>query len=176
MTDLSSNSTQFPTQANNKPIAVWVFGILNVILGCCFLVLIVYSWGKIIADVFNKPESLTLSGKLFLFFFLINIGLEIWLIVLGIGLLKIKIWARNGSVLFAWINIVFIMITIVAIVASLITDWKDFPRIMRASVTLNNVLAVIRWIYMVLLLVFMKTAKVKQAFAAQPSKLSSAYS
>jgi hypothetical protein len=48
----------------------------------------------------------------------------------------------------------------------MIAEWKDTPRIFMASITINNGLAVIQWIYMVLLLVFMKTAKVKQAFAA----------
>ena len=68
--------------------------------------------------------------------------------------------------MFARIMIVFIVITLGAIVIKSITDWENAPRILLASITLNNAIAVINWIYYILLLKFMQTQKVKQAFAS----------
>ena len=142
--------------------AVWVFGVLNILFGCYFLVRIVHSWSKIIAEYYKSPEKI-IEIWIPPLLFVVSVGLTIWLIVLGIDLLKMKRWARRGSVLFAWINVVFIVITLVSIVVSMIINWN--LEVIRASMNIGNALVLIQWIYMVLLLIFMKTKKVKQAFA-----------
>jgi len=166
MSDLGSNQSQVPPQTIEKPAAVWVFGVMNIVVGCYFLVRMIYGWSKIIAGVVKEPEKITESGMLALLLVVISFGLVIWLIVLGIGLLTMKRWARRGSVLYGWIQVVIIVITLGAIFISSIIDLHNAPRILWASINLNNALAVIRWVYMVLLLIFMKTEKVKRAFGA----------
>jgi hypothetical protein len=162
MDEFGKNMVQTPAPAVKRPGVVWVFGVMNLVFGCYLMVRMGLGWYKIIIGYINKPEEITWS----LLIFVVSIGLIIWLIVLGIGLLTMKRWARRGSVLYGWINVVLIVITLVCLIVSMIAEWKDTPRIFMASITINNGLAVIQWIYMVLLLVFMKTAKVKQAFAA----------
>lgn len=151
-------------QTIQNPTSVTVFGVLNIVVGCYFLVRIIHSWYKIIAEICKDSEKITWSGIPALLLFVVSVGFAIWLIFLGIGLLTMKRWARRGSVIYAWIQVVFIVITLGAIVISSITDWENAPRILLASITLNNAIALIHWIYMVLLLIFMQTAKVKRAF------------
>jgi hypothetical protein len=170
MDDFGSNQPWGSPPIIEKPMAVTVFGVLNIVFGCYFLVRIVHSWYKIMAGDFKNSEEMMWPGIPALLLFVVIVGLVVWLIVLGIGLLKMKRWARRGSVLYGWIQIVLIVITLGGAVVSLVIDWKDAPRIILGSITIDNGLAVIHWIYMVLLLVFMKTAKVKQAFAAIEGK------
>lgn len=168
MTDFNPNSPQMPVQAAGKPAAITVFGVLNVLFGCYFLVRIINSWYRMIPGIVKNPEKITLlSGTLTFFLVVIGFGMVIWLIVLGAGLLKMKRWARRGSIIYAWIQVVFIVVTLGAIFISSIIDWQNFPRVIRASINLNNALAVIHWIYMILLLIFMQTDGVKQAFQAR---------
>ena len=148
-----------------KPMAVTVFGVLNIAVGCYFMVRMVLSCSKIIAWVVKEPEKITESEILGLLLFVIGFGLVIWLIVLGIGLLTMKRWARRGSVLYAWIQVIFIVITLGAMIISLVFGQPAYP-----SIDINNGLALIHWIYMVLLLIFMQTAKVKQAFSTIEGK------
>jgi hypothetical protein len=168
MADFNSTEpqSQVPAQIVERPMAVWVFGVLNIVFGFYFLVRMGYSWSKIIAGGFKNPGEITWSGIPVLLFFVVSTGLIVWLIVLGIGLLTMKRWARRGSVLYGWIQVAIIVITLGGIFISSIIDWENAPRILWASININNALAVIHWIYMVLLLVFMKTKKVKRAFAA----------
>jgi hypothetical protein len=166
MSDFNSNQSQAPPQVTEKPTVVTVFGILNIAFGCYQLVRTSPGLYKIFADACSNLEKITESGIFVLLFLIASIGLTIWLIVLGIGLLTMKRWSRRGSCMYAWIMIVFIVITLGAIVIKSITDWENAPRILLASITLNNALGVIQWLYMVLLLIFMQSAKVKQAFSA----------
>jgi hypothetical protein len=151
-------------QAVERPGAVTVFGVLNIVVGCYFMVRIVYSWYELIVKYFKNPEEIIGSGILYLLLFFIVVGLVIWLIVLGIGLLKMKRWARRGSVLYGWIQVVFIVLTLGASLISLVADYKNLVEGVKSFISIGNGLAIIRWIYMVLLLIFMKTAKVKQVF------------
>jgi hypothetical protein len=166
MSDFNPNESQPPVQTLKRPTSVTVFGVLNIVFGCYFMVRFIHSWYRVISGVFQNPDKITLGIISLLLLGLVSIGLAIWLIVLGISLLTMKRWARRGSIIYARIQIVFIVIAMGAIVISSISDWKNAPRILLASITLNNAIVVIHWIYMVLLLVFMKTAKVRQAFAA----------
>jgi hypothetical protein len=166
MEEFGSNQTQVTPQIIEKPTAVTVFGVLNIVVGCYQLIRISPGLYKIMAEFYTNPEKIIGSEILFLLLLAVGIGLSIWLIVLGIGLLTMKRWARRGSVMFARIMIVFMVIALGAIFIKSITDWENAPRILLASITLDNALAVIQWLYMVLLLIFMQSARVKQAFAA----------
>jgi hypothetical protein len=152
---------------NGKPIEVTIFGIGNIIIGCYSLVKMAISWSKVIADVFKNPPTMAwTTSMLFLLLFILIAGFVIWLIVLGYGLLTMKRWARRGSIIYAWIMIIFMVLALGGTLISSLMDLENAPRILKASMTVDNGLAVLEWIYMVLLLIFMKTNKVKRVFAA----------
>jgi hypothetical protein len=159
MQESGYNETQ---QSIEKPIAVTVFGVLNVVFGCYFLMRIGHSWYKVI----SIPKVVMWSNIMFFLLGMAGLAVAIWLIALGIGLLKMKRWSRRGSIIYAWIQIVFMVIALAATVINSIADRENAPRVLLASVNLNNALAVIHWIYMILLLIFMRTEKIKRAFAA----------
>ncbi len=105
---------------------------------------------------------------LFLLSCLVSVVLSIWLIVLGIGLLRMKKWSRRGSIIYAWVSIglhtVIRGYPAVIILLGLANLPKDVGRwhfwVTYAGMTL------MAFIYPILLLIFMKTEKVKRAFAA----------
>ena len=115
--------------------------------------------------VLNKPEGTIWSQIPYIFLFIGSLALIIWLIVLGIGLLKMKRWARRGSVIYGRIQIVFIAIVLAAIIISSIQDWENAHGLLMRSMTLRNGMVLVQSIYMILLLVFMQSKKVKRAFA-----------
>jgi hypothetical protein len=164
MSDLGPNSTQVSPQIIERPTAVTVFGVLNIVVGCYHLVRDSPGLYKIIAATFKNSEKITSSGIFVLLLLIAGIGLTIWLLVLGIGLLTMKRWSRRGSVMFARIMIVFIVITLGSMIIAILMEWSRWHNVLNFSI--NNCIAVINWIYYVLLLIFMKTEKVKQAFSA----------
>jgi hypothetical protein len=166
MSDFSPGQTQVPVQTVKKPFSVTIFGILNIVIGCYQLIRILPGSYKITARAFSDLEGITVSRISFLLILVVGIGLSIWLLILGIGLLKMKRWARRGSVIYAWIQIVFIVITLGSLFVSLLIGWTSLPKDGWAFFNVNNCIALISWIYMVLLLIFMKATKVKRAFAA----------
>lgn len=166
MTDFNPNEPQAPIQTIEKPVAVTVFGVLNIVVGCYQLIRILHGSYKIIAEVCKNPEKMIGSGILFLLLLVVGIGLSIWLIVLGIGLLGMKKWSRRGSIMYARIQIVLIVITLGSLFISLVIGWTKLPKGVWAFFNVNNCLALIGWIYIVLLLIFMQTGKVKRAFEA----------
>lgn len=166
MEEFDSNQTQAPPQISKGPTAITVFGILNIAFGCYQLIRISPGLYKIVAGACKNPEKIIGSEILFLLLLAVVIGLSVWLLALGIGLLTMKRWSRRGSVMYARIMIVFIVITIGSIVIKSITDWENAPRVLLASINLDNALGVIRWLYYILLLIFMQSARVKQAFEA----------
>jgi len=130
-----------------------------------------HSWYRIIPGIIKNPENiLTPSCILFLFLGMVGFALAVWLIGLGVGLLVMKGWARRGSIIYAWIQIVFMIITLGATFISLIIDliggWQDFLRVFWGTMNIGNGIVAIQWIYMILLLIFMKTEKIKRAFSA----------
>jgi hypothetical protein len=166
MSDFGPEQSQVSPQNVEKPTVIWVFGVLNIAFGCYQLIRFSPGLYKIMAEFYTNPEKIIGSEILFLLLVAVGIGLSVWLLVLGVGLLTMKRWSRHGSVMYARIMIVFMVITLGAIFIKSITDWENAPRILLASITLDNALGVIQWLYMILLLISMQTAKVKQAFAA----------
>jgi hypothetical protein len=148
-----------------KPLSILVFGIGNIIVGCYFMVLLVRGWGKVITDIYKATGNIIGIGIFDLLLLAFSLGLAIWILVLGYGLLTMKRWARRGSVLYGWIQVVLIVIilagTFIGLSRMAMPEgfWKSF-------LTVGNALMLAQWIYMILLLIFMKIAKVKQAFAA----------
>ena len=99
---------------------------------------------------------------------IIDVGLPVWLIILGIGLLKMNSWARRGSCMYARLRIIVTVITMGLSVASLICyNRSSLPMDKFIPLILVMLLGLIEtFIYPLLLLIFMQTEKVKRAFTA----------
>ena len=166
MEDTGQNPAISPPQVIEKPTVVTAFGVLNIAFGCYQLIRISPGLYKIMAEFYTNPEKIIGPEILFLLLLTVVTGLSVWLLVLGVGLLTMKRWSRRGSVMYARIQIVLMAIALGVIAIKSITDWENAPRILLASLTLDNVLGVIQWLYMILLLISMQSAKVKQAFSA----------
>jgi hypothetical protein len=96
----------------------------------------------------------------------IGIGFAAWLLTLGIGLLKLKAWARRGSIIYAWIAIVWGIAGIVLNILAVQFGWMNMPESGIPGFIGGMCGGLVGMIYPVLLLIFMQSAKVKQAFPA----------
>jgi hypothetical protein len=161
MEEFGSNQLQSPTQVVEKPISVTVFGVLNIVFGCLGLLFIPIALFGLAAA--SKRMGVSASFKMWSV--VVGIGFSIWLLILGIGLLKMSKWARCGSVIYAWVRIIWILIVVGSSFATL-SGWMAvrggaIPGFL--GVVYGGILGLI---YPVLLLIFMQTNKVKQAFHA----------
>ena len=156
MEELNSNQSQSPPHIIEKPTAVWVFGILNIAVGCYQLMRVLFELYKIIAVAYANQGTLTGSEIAFLFLLLSNTVFAGWLIALGIGLLRMKKWARLGSVLYAWIMILLVAVRLVAPYSVMFIRRSSFPEDMRGRIVFIILIALIRNLtYPILLLIFM---------------------
>jgi hypothetical protein len=167
MTDFNPNESQVPAQTVEKPTSVMIFGVLNIVIGCWQLVRILPGSYKILVWTCQNLGAVRASGIWALLLIAVGIGLLIWLLVLGIGLLMFRKWSRRGSVMYAWIQIVLAVITLGALFVSLFINWTSLPKErLGAFIVGISTGLVSSLIYPILLLLFMQTEKVKRAFAA----------
>jgi len=169
------DQTDIQTVMIKRPMAVWVFGVMNIVLGCYCLEGALVFYSKYIRWLMNNPERIT-SGTwmtliMDLYSFVIGPVFAVCLIVLGIGLLKTKKWARKGSILLGFLIILSYIYTIAAIIN--FVNQANIPTLRWWNAIFNseNTTLFIGMGYTILLLVFMKTEKVKRAFAAIEEKI-----
>ena len=152
--------------ATGKPTSVMVFGVLSIVFGCYYLVRLILSSYQILMNERSYAELTITQSIMILLLPNLSACLWIWLIILGIGLLKMKKWSRRGSVLYAWIKIGLFALTLIYTAVILLSGLINPPQ-GRWSFWMSYVrMAPIVLIYPLLLLIFMKTAKVKEAFRA----------
>lgn len=166
MDELNSEQIQTPAQSPpqiiERPLAVTVFGVLNIFFG---------GIGMVCTPFTLAPRLLTRHGPMAmpgdmvwnLISLLSSVGFSVWLLVLGIGLLKLKSWARSGSIGYACICIV-LMVVVLGISTNSISNMLDQPRTELWAVISGMCGSVMALIYPILLLFFMLTEKVKRAF------------
>jgi hypothetical protein len=167
MEDLGQEPVILPPQVIEKPTSVTVFGLLNIVFGglglICTSSLIIGL--PFFADKLSQTE-ITVVDKIS---FIVGIGLSIWELTLGIGLLKLKRWARRGTVIYASCDIIWVLLGIGMSIFYLSTG--------RMNLSDNNMPGyniyigqscgmIIPLIYPILLLIFMQTNKVKEVFGA----------
>lgn len=159
------NTAQAPTRAVKKPRSVTVFGVLNIVYGGLLILLAPIA---IFGFIYAGQTGEVSSGEMMwdLFNIIVGFGLSIWLVILGIGLLKVEKWSRRGCVIYAWVDIAIILLgTGIEIVIMSLGYTKIFPQ---EGVLINLFAeflgALTSLIYPVLLLIFMQKAKVKSAF------------
>jgi membrane-associated HD superfamily phosphohydrolase len=167
MSDFEPNLKQVHIQTTEKPVAVTVFGVLNIVVGCYYLVRVSPGSYNIIGEVLKNPEKITGSGIIFLLLLAVGLGLSIWLLVLGVGLLTMKRWSRRGSIMYARIQIVLIAVIIATLVISLSIGWTTLPKDGLGAFIISMCKGLLgKLIYPVLLLIFMQARRIRQAFFA----------
>jgi hypothetical protein len=165
MTNFNSSEPQVPVQPIGKPMSVMVFGVLNIIFGGIGLLWSPVSiFGLVISS--GASEEITRGYEMFLLLMnLVGFGFSIWLLTLGIGLLIMKKWARRGSVLYGWLGILLSFTETAVNILARIFSWITVPEGGAAGYIVGNCICLVGGlIYPVLLLIFMQTARVKQAF------------
>jgi hypothetical protein len=164
MEEFNQIGQQEPIQPIERPTAVTVFGVLNCVFGGLGLLCTPFS--MIFLTLGDRSMEMVQGYKIYLLIVsVIGMGLSAWLLSLGIGLLKFKGWARHGSIIYAIIVIVWGIIGAGLNIVAVSFGWMTAPQeqlpFMIGSMMCGGIAGLI---YPVLLLIFMRTEKVKQAF------------
>jgi hypothetical protein len=145
-----------------KPTSVTLFGVLNCVLGGMGLVYMPIALFGLAA----AGKKMGVSAPFNTWSLVIRIGFSIWLLILGIGLLKMSKWARRSSVIYAWVRIIWMIVVVGSNIAAL-SGWMTVPKEAMPRFLGGVCGGILGLIYPILLLIFMQTAKVKQAFQAR---------
>jgi hypothetical protein len=154
-------------QQVEKPTSVTVFGVLNIIFGGIGLL---FSPISIVGLAMASGNADIAAGyKMFLLLMnLIGFGFSIWLLTLGIGLLRMRGWARRGSVLYGWLGVLLSIAEAAVNVLALALNWIAVSEGGVVEYIVGMCISLVGGlIYPILLLIFMQTAGVKQAFQAR---------
>jgi hypothetical protein len=167
MEESGQNPVILPPQIINKPTSVTVFGVLNCVFGGLGLLCTPISAVLGLASMYKTMGVTPAYTAWNIIAAVIGFGFSIWLITLGIGLLTMKRWARRGSVIYASAIIVWVFLGVGINIAAIFLGWITIPEQQMAGYiggTCGGLCGGL--IYPVLLLIFMLTPKVKDAFAA----------
>jgi hypothetical protein len=173
MEDMGQNEAQgpviLPPVVIEKPTSVTVFGVLNCVFGGMGLLCTPFSMIGIMMP--NQAMEIAPPYKIFLLVSSVaGICFSAWLLSLGIGLLKFKGWARRGSIIYACIAIVWGIAGLILSFLAMSMGWMAAPEGQMAGMIggmLGGICGgIVGLIYPVLLLIFMHTSKVKEAFRA----------
>jgi hypothetical protein len=153
-----------------KPTSVTVFGVLNCVFGGLGIVCTPFSLlGLFIGDILPMGQAtmeMTPMYKAILVGSCVfGIAFSAWLLTLGIGLLKFKRWARRGSVVYAVIAITWSIAGFALNMVALKMGWIIIPEGGLPGYIGGMCGGMVSVIYPILLLIFMSSARVKNAFA-----------
>jgi hypothetical protein len=156
-----------------KPTSVTVFGVLNCVFGGLFFICTpAFVFFALMAGKTGhaaKPvDAMTYISLA------IVVGLSLFEIATGIGLLMFIAWSRRAAIIFAVCEIIWILFNIVTSIKDISARGVDVPQgnaAFQAGYEIGYYIGhscamLLVIIYPVLLLIFMKTKKVKLAFAA----------
>jgi hypothetical protein len=161
------SSQRYEGQAIDKPTSVTVFGVLNCVFGGLGLLCTPFTAVIGLASMYKTMGVTAAYTAWNIFAACVGFGLSIWLLTLGIGLLMMKRWARRGSVVYSIANIIWAFVVVGINIVALSLGWVTMPESQMAGFiggTCGGLCG--GMIYPVLLLIFMQTTKVKQAFSA----------
>ncbi|MEM7772194.1 MAG: hypothetical protein AAF327_16980 [Cyanobacteria bacterium P01_A01_bin.37] len=146
----------------SKPVAVKVFGILNIVFGSLGLVTSPLNF----LNLGQSIELLQAEG-----FFRTWLSLTVFiapitsliLLILGIGLLRYKEWGRQGTVIYSWFTIILGILSGVITVGSLAGQLSDSNPVILGAVIGGIIGAVVGLIYPIVSLVFLTRPSAKEA-------------
>ena len=163
MENLNSSEGQIQAQVTGKPAAVTVFGVLNCVFGGMGILFAPISIFRLILG--SRTMEIVWGYKICLFISsFVGIGFSAWLLSLGIGLLKLKGWARRGSIIYSLIAIVWHIASSVLYLVALSLGWLTMAKGQLLAVVVGIFCFFGGLIYPILLMIFMQTTKVKRAF------------
>ena len=146
----------------SKPVAVKVFGILNIVFGSLGLVTSPLNF----VNIGQSVEIFEAEG-FFRTWLYISIGitpiLSLILLILGIGLLRYKEWGRQGTVIYSWFTIILGIFSSVITVGSLASRLGDSNPVIIGAVVGGIIGTVIGLIYPIISLVFLTRPSAKEA-------------
>jgi len=163
MENLETSGAQAGLQPIERPTAVTVFGILNCVFGG--IGMMCAPAGVLLIPLMEKQMQVTSGDKMWMLVSgIVGFIFSAWLLTMGIGLLMFKGWARMGSIVYACFYIPWILLTAILNFIDMSQQFASNPEAVPGYIggACGGILGLI---YPVLLLIFMNTAKVKQAFA-----------
>ena len=162
MEEFSQGEQQISNEAPERPTAVTVFGILNCVFGGIGMMCAPASF--LLIPLMEKQMQVTSGDKMWMLVSgVVGFIFSAWLLTMGIGLLMFKGWARMGSIVYACFYIPWILLTAILNFIDMSQQFASNPEAVPGYIggACGGILGLI---YPVLLLIFMNTAKVKQAF------------
>ncbi len=146
-----------------QPMAITVFGTLNIIIGGLSLLTSPCTMFGIAMS--GETYGMAVGYRLFvLLTYVAGLSLYVWLLSLGIGLIMLKRWARSGSVKYAWIAILLWLVRTGIDFFALWAGWIHPSNEQMLAFIGRMCFSLIGFIYPVLLLFYMQKTKVKEAF------------
>jgi hypothetical protein len=149
--------------APGRPTSVTVFGILNIVFGSLGLVCLPFS----LFITFGMPQMWNPSDIVIIWLIIthiVSLICTIFLLTLGIGLLRLRAWARKWTLVYGWFTVAWAVIG--SVVNLLLITSGEFGY---AEETLPSALGgtcgglIGGLIYPVLLIIFMQKSNVKDA-------------
>lgn len=167
MDNIGQNPVILPTQVIEKPTSVTVFGVLNIVFGGLGLICTPFTAVIGLASMYKTMGTTPAYMAWSIFAACIGFGLSIWLLTLGIGLLMMKRWSRRGSVIYSIANILWAFVAVGINIAALSLGWITMPE-QQLPGFIGGICGGLcgGMIYPILLLIFMQTTKIKEAFSA----------
>ncbi len=159
------NPVILPPLVVEKPTSVTVFGILSCVFGGLGLVCTPFSIAIGFATLRKTLAATDQYLMINIASGILSIGFTIWLLVTGISLLMFKKWARNCAVIYSIANMIWSFIAMGINIAAVALHWITIPQEGLPGF-IGGICGGLcgGFIYPVLLLIFMLTPKVKNAF------------
>jgi len=145
-----------------RPNSVTVFGILNIVFGTLGLMCMPVGLIAILAVPNAMNTAATVKAWL-LVSGVVGLACTIFLIVVGIGLLYLKAWARTGSLVYGWFAIIWGIIGTVVNFGLIPSGGYGISRDALTGTIHGIIGGLIGLIYPVLLVIFMQRPNVRQA-------------
>ena len=145
-----------------RPMAVTVFGILNIVFGSLGLLCVPVA----LITMFAAPNMMNAGGGTRAWTLVASaVGLfcTIFLIIMGVGLLYLKAWARTGSLAYGWFAIIWGIIGMAVNFAAFASvAHGSSPDVMFGMIG-GVIGGLIGMVYPILLIVFMRRPNGKEA-------------
>ena len=146
----------------SKPVAVKVFGILNIVFGSLGLVTSPLNF----VNIGQSVEMFEAEG-FFRMWLYISIGiaplLSLILLVLGIGLLRYNEWGRRGTVIYSWFTIILGIVSSLITVGSLASKLGEANPVIIGAVIGGIIGTFVGLIYPIVSLVFLTRPAAREA-------------